>query len=345
MTAELRIGGVAYDGFESGTVRLELETVFNSFDFEYVADGERPGVRRIFAGDQCEIALDGEVVLDGYVDGTEEDDSSDAIRLSAAGRSKTADIADCTAVEAPFLWNSAALETVVQSLCLPFAVEADVLDDLGEPFPLFAVQRGETVADAILRACHRRGKHVYCVGGRLVCASTGAIRTATVLERGVNVIRSSRSDSWFERYSDYVFCAQAAGTSGRWGKSAAQIKTAVLDSGVTRYRPILVQADSDTTADLELRAKLERNRRAAAGERITVTVDGWQTSEGFAWRPNTLVRFRNPVLGVDADLLVIAAAFRLGAREPKETELVLGRPEAFDVTDYPTHGRRGDSWT
>jgi prophage tail gpP-like protein len=321
-----------------------MDDVFNSFDIEF-PPGEKLGVRSIFPGDRCEIALDGEVVIDGYVDSTSESDDAYLISLGASGRSKASDLVDCFAVDEPFQWNNAYLETIVESLCLPFGIEVDVVDDISETaFNAFAVRRGETVADAILRAAHRRGKHVYSVGGKLVCASTGATRTATVLKRGVNVVRSERSDDWSGRYSDYVFCAQASPSDGRWGRAAAAIQTKALDSTIKRYRPYLIDAEAQDKDEWTRLAALERNRRARNGERLTVTVDGWQTIEGYAWRPNLLVRYKNPVLGVDADLVVASATFRLGANEPKETELALGRPEAIDVRDYPSMAR-GDEWT
>jgi prophage tail gpP-like protein len=195
-----------------------------------------------------------------------------------------------------------------------------------------------------MRLAPKRGKVVYCVGGDLVLATVGSTRTKTALIRGQDLlVRSSRVDSWTERYSDYVYCTQTAGTDDRWGSAAAQIKHQVTDGTIARYRPILVEADAHHKAELQARASLERNQRAGRGERVVATVNGWFTDEGKAWRPNTLVRFRNPVLGIDADLLVVSARFRFGAEEPKETELVLGRPEAFDVVDYPNN-KRGEAW-
>jgi prophage tail gpP-like protein len=189
-----------------------------------------------------------------------------------------------------------------------------------------------------------RGKIPYCVGGDLVLASVGSARTQTALVRGVPpLMRSTRSDSWAERYSHYVYCTQAAGTDDRFGKAAAHIVHKVQDGGITRYRPLFLEVDALHKGELELRATIDRNQRAGRGEQIKVLVDGWLTVEGTTWRPNTLVRYRNPVLGVDADLLVSTVRFHFGAELAQETELVLCRPEAFKVIDYPVT-KRGQEW-
>lgn len=342
--ATLKSNGEVFEGFESGTITLTMENVYNEFDLSYVADGKSLGVRAIFPGDEVSLALDDEVVLEGYVDETSDDDDEQSVQLRATGRSRTGDVADCSAIEAPFTWKNVTVDRIALDLCRPLGIDVSLVGAAGTPLEVFSLIRGETVADAILRACRRRAKLAYTVGGDLVLATVGSTRTSTVLERGSElVVRWSRTDSWAQRFSDYVFSAQAPGKDDRWGKSAAQIKHKVKDGTITRYRPLLVEAEGYHVADLETRSTLERNQRAGRGERISVVVRGWFTAEGNAWRPNTLVRLRNPVLGVDADLLVSAARFRFGSNEPRETELMLARPEAFYMTPYPVV-KRGAPW-
>jgi prophage tail gpP-like protein len=105
-----------------------------------------------------------------------------------------------------------------------------------------------------------------------------------------------------------------------------------------------MQAETHGPGDLRTRAEVERNQRAGKAERITATVEGHRTSEGRIWRPNLLVGFSNPVLGVDATLIVSAVRLRFGEKEPEVTELELKRPETYDLVDFPTMAR-GESWT
>jgi prophage tail gpP-like protein len=213
----------------------------------------------------------------------------------------------------------------------------------GAPFAAFSVQSSESCYDTIARAASKRGLVVYSVGGDLVLARAGQYRTRTVLERGDNLVRSSRRSSWLNRYSQYVFVGQARPDEDTWGERTQQLKHIVTDPEITRFRPLRVTAEAGSGLDLEGRANFERNQRAGSGQSVSCTVWGHLTEEGLAWRPNTLVHFRNPVLGVDATLLIVTCRFRFGANEDDSTDLELTRPEAWDMGKYPALGR-GETW-
>ncbi|HMI92798.1 MAG TPA: hypothetical protein VK509_15590 [Polyangiales bacterium] len=343
MKFELRVNGDVFEGFESGTVQLTMEEAANNFDVEYVADGKQLGSRAIFAGDECQVAIEDDVVIEGYVDTTDDEDQADVVRLRASGRSRAADLIDCAAVRNPGSWANATLDQIATDLCKDFGVACFVEGNPGAKFPSFAVQKGESAYETIARAAIKRGFQVYSVGGDLVIARAGNSRTSTVLERGVNLVRSARSDSWYGRFSDYIFRGQARATDNNWGKNASQLQHKVVDSAINRFRPTLVHAEAHDILDLKSRATLERNIRAGKGERISALVEGWTTDEGKVWRPNTLVQFKNPVLGIDATVLIAVVRLRFAANQPRETELEMARPEAFSMDTYPVVGR-GDTW-
>jgi len=334
MTIEVRVGGAILSGFLRGAVQLSMESPANSFDVEYLAHPSEPDARLMFAGDAVDVLLDGENILSGYVDTTDEEDSPDEVRLRASGRSRTADLVDCSASYEGFA--NARVSEIAQRLAAPHDVLVRVEGDEGERFPHYRVQPGDTVMDAITRAAQKRGLFPYAVGGDLVLGRAGAVETETKLVRGqLPLIRTARSDSWYSRYSEYVFRGQVKASEAAWGKRASQVKHRVTDEAITRYRPLLLHAEAGSAADLEARATLERNQRAGRGERIQASVFGYQTAEGYAWRPNMQVNVQNVALGIDAWLLVVAVRYRFGAEEPREVELELARPESFELKRYP----------
>lgn len=339
---QLRVNGRAFFGFERGVIQLTMVEGANSFDVQYVADGKQPGVRAIFEGDEVDVAVDAgagkgfEVLVSGYVDTVDDEDDPDGIVLRSAGRSRTCDLIDCSAINKPGRWSNITVGALAAALCEPFDIDVYVESDEGAPFPHFSVQKGETPYDAISRAALKRGLLAYAVADSLVLAKAGDFFTGTVLERGGRVIRSARSNSWYARYSEYIFKAQARATDNNWGKGPNQLKHTVTDDTVSRHRPLLIQAEAHDGVDLRTRAILERNVRAGMGERVTCLVDGWATDEGNAWRPNTLVQFVNPVLGIDAAMLITVCRYRFGANEAREVELEMTLPQAFDVSaNYP----------
>lgn len=344
MTVELRIGGQRLAGFTRGSVSLSMESLANTFEVEYVTRGAADGERLIHKGDAADLYIDDDLIIGGWITETSETDQADSLTFVGTGSSRTIDIAECSA---PILtFENATLLAIAQKLVKRLGrgdLKASIIGEPGAPFATFSVQRGETVADAIQRACVRRGFLAYTVGEVLVLARAGSTRTRTKLERGKNVLRSARTDTLQNRFSEYIFRGQVPGTDQQWGSKANQLAHAVNDQGVKRYRPLILSVDTHGAGDLKTRATLERNQRAGRSETITCTVAGHRTDEGYTWRPNILVPYANPVLGVDATLLVVSARMRFGASEDEDTELTLTRPEAFALGAYPAQD--GGAWT
>jgi prophage tail gpP-like protein len=343
MSIELRVAGKRLTHFMRGSVQFSMQEVFNSFDVQYSALGKEMSDRLIETGDALELWLDDELLISGYVDSIDDEDGDSEVRLRAVGRSVTLDVADCSAEHLSF--TNAKASVIAARIVKPYGIAVRLEGDEGAPFPAFSVQQGETCLDAITRLCTKRGLYPYSIGRELVLGRAGALATATRLVRGERpLLRSSRSSSWYGRYSEYVFRGQVPATDSAWGKKANHLKHAVRDPAITRHRPLLLHAEAHAPGDLKTRAEVERNQRAGQGERILATVEGHRTAEGRVWRPNLLVPFRNPVLRVDATLLATVVRLRFGEREQEVAELELTRPEAFDIVAYPAM-TRGKPWT
>jgi prophage tail gpP-like protein len=343
MSIEMRVGGKRMSSFMRGTVQLTMQEPANSFDVTYKADGRAMSERVIYEGDEVELWLDDELLVSGFVDTVDDEDLDSEVRLRATGRSRTSDLIDCSAEHVSF--TNAKAGTIAARIAAPYGIRVGIEGDEGAPFPSFATQKGETCMDGIGRVCAKRGLYPYAIGRDLVLGRVGAVATDTRLVRGeLPLMKSSRSSSWYQRYSEYIFRGQVPSTDHAWGKKAAQLKHGVRDETITRHRPLLIHIEAHGAGDLKLRAEAERNQRAGRGEQILATVQGLRTAEGRAWRPNTLVPFRNAVLGVDATVLATVVRMRFGEREPEACELELTRPEAFDVVNYPPM-KRGKIWT
>lgn len=334
--ATVTVEGVKYDKWESGTVRLTMDEFTNSFEVSWIDDGQGPGIYR---GDLVDIALDGDVVIKGVVLSTGDDDAPDSLTRTAGGQAITG-VLISAADQKPRRWQKSKVSEIAKALGAQRGITVKVAGDEGKPIPLVAIERGEFSADVIGRIATKRGLIPYTVVGDLVLARVGTTKTSTVLRRGVNVVRWSRSDSEYERYSEYRYVAQTK-PSDKYGAPVQQIYASIKDEGIGYLKPLLVQIDASDTIDAKSRATLERNQRAGRGEQITVIVNEWLTDEGRAWRPNTIVRAVNPVLGIDGDFVIVSATYRFGAQSPREVELVLTHPSAYDsAANYPVRKRR-----
>lgn len=335
MTVEVSVGGVKYSGWQRGSIQLTMSELANNFDLEYLASNLRAGSRTeadraLYAGDAVTVRVDGHDVIRGYVDTTDDEDAAEDVRLRVGGRSATADLVDCSAAKVQ-LHRQTALG-IAQAVAKPFGIAVRAESDVGEVYPSFSVQQGETAADVITRAAQPRGLYPYAVGGDLVLARAGSVRTSTRLSRGVPpLLRTARSDSWYARYSEYVFRGQVRATDNAHGRAASQLKQAVTDPEITRYRPLLIQVEAHGAGDIKTRAEVARNQRIGQGRRVTCVVLGLTTAEGTPWRPNLLVDVDNPALGVRETMLTSVVRMRFGEGEAEETELELMPPIAFDI--------------
>ncbi len=330
MTVEVSVAGVRYSGWQRGSLQLTMSELANSFELEYVAGGKRVADRALYPGDAVAVRIDGHDVIRGHVDTTDDEDAAEDLRLRVAGRSATADLVDCSAVKQSFGRQTAL--GIAQAVAKPFGIVVRAESDVGEPFPVFSVQQGETCADVILRAAQPRGLYPYAVGGELVLGRAGATRTATRLVRGqYPLLRTARSDSWYSRYSEYVFRGQVRGTDDRHGRAASQLKSSVTDPEITRYRPLLIQVEARGQGDLVTRAEVARNQRIGQGHTVRCVLLGLTTAEGTPWRPNMLVDLDNPALDLRETMLTSVVRMRFGEGDAEETELELVPPIAFDV--------------
>jgi prophage tail gpP-like protein len=343
---ELKVNGSTFEGFVGGSVEVTMESPWCSFSLDYVADGKSPGSRAIYEGDTCEVLIDAgagmESLINGYVENVTDDDSKDSISLGCAGSSKPVDL-ECSAVKSPGSWKKASLKKIASDLADDFGISIVIDGDAGAPFENFSIHTGETAYDTIMRAGTLRAMYGFSVGKDFVLAKAGNKSSGMTLERGKNIVRSGRTSSWKERYSEYTFRGQIRGTDNASGKAASQNKATIKDPTINRYRPLLLQYSADS-GSLKARAQVECNQRAGRGETITAVVDGWGTDKGHVWRANTTVGFKNPVLGVDATLLIVSASYDLGPHESRQTTLRMMRPEAFDIVAFPK-AKRGAKLT
>lgn len=339
-SAELAVNGSRHAGWDELEVRSSIEEVCQSFSFSFSErwlQDQKPVP--ISEGDECEVYCGPDdvantKVLTGYVDEFRQQYDRQSHRMSVSGRSKAADLVDCSAIYKTGTLKNKRLEEVAAALCKPFGISVKKSPgslDTGKVVQWFTINDGERVFDVLQRMAKRRGVLLSSgADGSLVLsrASTKPIGTAIVF--GENVLGCEYSSNMRERFSEYTLKSQT-NTSADWnGKSAAQAKAKVTDDQVPRHRPMVVHQYHSTSEDLKLLAKWERNTRAAAAERLTYTMYGWENSEGL-WAPNQLVQVTDSRLRIDDLFLITAVTLKRSRGGGTTSVLELTHPEAYDV--------------
>lgn len=342
---ELLINGERHSGFLSGSVTQTFgaSLVATTFQVSYAtrADAQAEPVV-IEAGDAVTLRVGDEDLVRGWVVDESESYDSRERRYTVGGSSAVVDLLDCSAVHSSRRFRDQTLFEIATALVEGYDVRIHDRAASDERIARFAIQEGESIAEALGRAARLRGVVLADEAGDLVITRVGAERTETVLERGRNILEGERSRSGRERYSEYRFTGQTRADDDVNGLAAAQIGHTIGDRGVTRLRRLVVHAHTDRREDIGTRAQLERNMRAGRSEKLVYDVAGWRDDAGNLWRPNTRVRALDGWLRVDAELLITRAAYTFDLRRYR-TQLELTRPEAFSELEYPIRPR-GARW-
>ncbi|MGE4323391.1 MAG: phage baseplate assembly protein [Sphingobium sp.] len=332
-TVDLAIGGTRYAGWTEVSVTRALDAMTGNFALALRSRDDAAGkLLEIAPGDRCQLKIGGETVIDGWVDAVAPSISAEDHGIRVEGRDKTADLADCSAIHKPGSWANARVEQIAAELVRPFGVSVTTAAPTGAAIAKFALQQGETVGAAIERLLRFRGLiAIPSASGDLVIATPGTGAPVATLELGVNIKAAEGRHDDRERYSDYIVKGQAAGSDDRHGKAASQPKGEARDTGVRRYRPLLIMAEEQTDGASALtRAKFEAGVRAGRARGADITVAGWRVSAGGAlWAPNQRVRVKcAPVKIADEPMLIAAVTFTK-SEEGTTARLTVAPPGAW----------------
>ena len=345
MTIQLTIEGRNHLGWTAATVTRSLETVAGVFDLTL---SERdPGTtapRRIRPGDACEVSVDGELVITGFVDTVDVRHDANSHEIGVRGRDATSDLVDCSAATKPGEWHNERLERIATALCQPFNIPVVRRVDTGAPFRRFRIEEGESVFEAIERACRFRGVLPLSDGaGSLVLGSPTRSRIGARLERGVNLLSASGTADWTNRYSDYILQGQQPGNDFLGAPQAAHVRATARDPGVDRHRPLIIIAEQSVDLDeAKARIQWEANVRAARTRSVSVAVQGFRDApRGDLWSPGSLVHITDDWLGLDTELLISTTAHSI-SEQGSITRMTLYPEDAFvqRAEPEPTERRR-----
>lgn len=332
MTAvRLRIGERDYAAWTAVRVTRGIERAAG--DFSVTASADRPEAVprvRVVPGDLCAVYLGDDRVITGYVDDVVVRRTGEEASLEVTGRSKTADLVDCSAVHATGRWKGATAARIASDLAAYYEIGVVAAVDVGAPLTRFALELGETVFDAVERLARQRSLLVTDdETGRLVLTRAGASRAATALEHPGNVLELSVRTSAAACYSDYICRGQVSGNDQVNGTAATGAHGTVSDPAVTRQRTLILQAEGQADSQrCRERAAWEAQTRAGRSLAVEVVVAGFHDGAGALWRPNQIVQVASEYAGLDGELLVTECSYTRGS-DGARTQLTLAPVEAF----------------
>lgn len=326
----LLIDGVEWRGWKSCQVLRSIEAMAAAFSFG-VADRWETGAPSVpFApGMRCSVIADSDYLATGWLDTVQGSLSAGDHSTTISGRDASADLVDCSAVHSPGSWKNMGLLDLCSELAAPFGVPVTLEGAGGAPFSSFAIQPGESTAEAMQRLLKQRELLAVPDGkGGIRLAKIGQRIISTVLEQGRNVLSCSVTLDACKRFSRYIVSGQQKGTDAVFGK-ACSVRGEVTDAQVTRYRPLFIQASQQGAAGyMRQRAVWEKTTRRAEGLTVSVSVQGWRDDEGRLWEPGTMVQVHLPAFNLTQPLLLASVSFSKSASGTL-ADLELRDPAAF----------------
>lgn len=354
-TAILTINGARWRGWTEISVQRSVEQLAGRFDLTLTDSAAEDGALLrldITPGAGCSVEITGEAgearVITGHVDRVEPsyDAKSHVVRVS--GRDATGDLVDCSAVHPPSgEFKDADALAIATALAKPFGIRVCAAVNVGAAFATFRVQEGETVHEAIGRACRCRALLAISdgLGGLVLTRGAQARRVDTVLRRGAGgILKAEGGFDLSGRFSAITTKGQAS-LDDAWGAAeATAAKAEARDGGVPRHRPLVVVVDDlaegQTLAD---RATWEMATRIGRSRRAEITVPGWRDGTGQIWAPLTRVTVKDDWLGIDGPMLIAGVTL---TKDDNGTlsRLSLVGPDAYDLVPLKEKTEEEPGW-
>jgi len=325
----LLVNSQVFSGWTSVSINRRLNSVASSFNVtltdRWTSNARPIGIAR---GQSFCLQVGGRVVMNGFIDSVASSISSSSRTIVVSGRSLAGDLVDCSYVGTSQFRDNPTMQTVVEKMLEPFNIKA-IFNSDGGSFEKVDIRQGEKVAEVIDRMAREKNLIVYSdFDGNLVFDVNSSARSNSEIHQGVNLLSATVERNNTDRFSEYIIKGQTSGIIGNPENATSNTGTAT-DSGVTRYRPLLLLGENSVnSSDASQRASYEADIRAAKSEIFNVTVQGWFQRDGSLWDINKIVGLRSSYLDHDGDLLIDSVNFTK-SNSGTFTDLSLVRPDAY----------------
>ena len=339
----LRVQGMDYAGWTRVRIGAGIERQARDFDISVSWQWPDVGVQfPIKQGAHAQLWIGRDLVMTGWVFATPISHNPDQITRSIQGRSLTADMVDCSAVNQPGQWRRQSVQQIAQALAKPFGLQ--VVSQVAETQALadHSIEPGETAFASLDRLLTlSRLLSTDDPQGRVLIVEPGSAgRAVDALVVGENVLDGSASLDFSQIMSQYRVVGQKSGTDESFAEETNEVAASVTDPRSTRYRPLLIQQQGQLTKELALaRVNWERGSRMGKALAVTYRVQGWRQSNGALWVPNLIVRVVDPIIGFERDMLITEVEYSLDANGTVAT-LQVAPPEAVLPEPKDPHKRR-----
>jgi prophage tail gpP-like protein len=338
----IQADGRSYSTWLEATVEAGAQQAARSFSVITAEPGRlfkdewvfRPGV-------EVSIYASGDLLCKGFVDDYSPEFSATEHRAVIAGRSKSKDAIDSSAIHKTGEWKKKKIDEIGKDLLKPFRIE--LTSDLkSKEIPVWRLAPGATVFEEIEALARQEGALII---GRpdgsmhLTRADKFELHSGA-LQQGVNILQASAQLSERGKH-DAVYARGQKGLGS--GEDAHRLEYVSRDKTVERHRPklILAEGDMDTTR-LKQRAKWQTARNAGWATTATIKVRGWRDDSGELWNPEKLIFVESDFLKISQVMAIRHVRFMQNDSEGTTATMSLVDPQALGGKDGK--GKSNGAW-
>ena len=329
----LLVNGSVFSGWENVRITRAIQAISGSFSLK-ITDRWKTGAAswQIKPLDSCKVAINGQIVITGYIDSVRNGIETNSRTIDVSGRDKTCDLVDCSYDSEKTEFINVNLEKFAREVCRPFGITVTNLVGSLNVVEKLSHNPGETYFEMLNRAAKLAGVLLMSdsIGG-IYITRAGTERLSTAIIEGINFLKGSVNLDFSKRFSSYKALGQNtfSGVDEDPGFSS-QVSVTASDSMVHRYRPCVIMVESNANiGNAKMRAQWEASSRAANSSQVSVDVPSWSMKNGNIWPLNKIVFFESKKLGFSGNLLIGSQTFSQSIDDGTKVSLELFREDAF----------------
>lgn len=301
LTCEVRTTSGTYTDWLTVQVAQDIDTNWLRTFRLTCAEPSSAGVQRLKPGDRVDIAMAGQVVIQGgFIDKRHVAYDANRHAVQISGYSKAWPITAASADAGTGQFRGYKIDAIANRLLqrhgLKFTVQNGP-DGWDTPFPNVIIRHGETPFDAISRLCLQRGLWLWSQpNGDLVAGSGPASDGGLTYTEGVNILSAS-CESFMSLVEAVKGNAQQPGSDSLFGRKAAEISAkSTLSDGIPGLTRNVLAEMPLSQKELQLRTDMETQAIEASRLQVSLAYQGWLNPAGKLWDLAEFVTVKSPML-------------------------------------------------
>ena len=247
-------------------------------------------------GDASIVSLGSTKILNGYIDTLEAGVTKDFANIKITGRSKTADLIDCSSLVDTGEFNNLTPVEIIKKQVAPFGINVIDKTTGQSPIKKWNIDIGESVFENIELLARQNGIILITTPNGDLCLEIASSEKMDIILNPSNIKEIKKVSTLSNRYSEIRVIGQNV-------DSLLEVEGIHSDSEITRYRPYTIISEGPLNpAQASTRAQWESSFKKSKGEVLKVTLDSFVYSEKEEiWDFNKIVEVNYPYLDIDSD--------------------------------------------